>query len=50
VHARLFREAYPGSEFWRLEGYEHVEAYTHPEYEERLLSFLERSGALPQES
>jgi fermentation-respiration switch protein FrsA (DUF1100 family) len=50
VHARLFREAYPGAEFWRLEGYEHVEAYTHPAYEERLLSFLERSGALPQES
>jgi dipeptidyl aminopeptidase/acylaminoacyl peptidase len=46
VHARLFREAYPGAEFWRLEGYDHVEAYTHPAYEERLLGFLEDSGAL----
>lgn len=45
-HARLFRGAYPGSELWRLEGYDHVEAYTHPRYEDRLLDFLRSSGAL----
>lgn len=45
-HARLFREAHPGSELWRLEGYGHVEAYTHPRYEDRLLDFLRSSGAL----
>lgn len=44
-HARLFREAYPEAELWRLEGYPHVEAYTHPAYRERLLGFLEGSGA-----
>ena len=27
--------------FWRLTGYGHVEAYTHPEYKARLLDFLE---------
>ncbi|WP_047863942.1 alpha/beta hydrolase [Rubrobacter aplysinae] len=45
-HARLFREAYPGSELWRLTGYEHVQAYTHPRYEDRLLGFLRSAGAL----
>ncbi|MDQ4107020.1 MAG: alpha/beta hydrolase [Actinomycetota bacterium] len=40
-HARMFREACPGAGFWRLEGYGHVEAYTHPEYRERLLNFLQ---------
>ena len=42
-HADLFVRAYPEAELWKLEGYGHVEAYTHPEYEERLLDFLERS-------
>ncbi len=42
-HANLFVRAYPEAELWKLEGYGHVEAYTHPEYEERLLDFLERS-------
>lgn len=41
LHAELFAEVYPEAGPWRLEGYEHVAAYTHPEYEERLLSFLE---------
>ncbi len=40
-NARMFREAYPGAEFWRLTGYDHVEAYTHPEYKTRLLNFLD---------
>lgn len=39
-HARMFRKAYPGADFWRLEGYDHVEAYTHPQYREKLLDFL----------
>lgn len=39
-HARMFREAYPEAGFWRLEGYGHVQAYTHPEYGERLSGFL----------
>lgn len=39
-HAGMFREAYPGAEFWKLEGYAHVEAYKHPEYRERLSGFL----------
>lgn len=39
-HARMFQEAHPDARFWRLEDYDHVEAYTHPEYRERLLSFL----------
>ncbi len=42
-HAVLFVRAYPEAQLWKLEGYGHVEAYTHPEYEERLLDFLERS-------
>ncbi len=41
VHARMFREAHPEAETWRLEDYGHVQAYTHPEYRERLLDFLE---------
>lgn len=39
--ARLFEEAYPGAGFWKLEGYDHVEAYKHPDYEKRLSGFLE---------
>lgn len=43
-HARLFRRAYPDAELWRLEGYEHVAAHTHPRYEQRLTGFLSESG------
>lgn len=43
-HARMFAAAYPGAETWRLEGYAHVEAFAHPEYEEKLRDFL---AALP---
>ena len=39
-HARLFKDAYPRAEFWKLEGYDHVEAYKHPRYQERLSGFL----------
>lgn len=45
-HALLFQEAHPGSVLWLLEGYEHVQAYTHPGYERRLLEFLRGSWAL----
>jgi pimeloyl-ACP methyl ester carboxylesterase len=39
-HAELFRRANPDAELWTLEGYEHVEAYESPEYEEKLNAFL----------
>jgi pimeloyl-ACP methyl ester carboxylesterase len=45
-HADLFLKAYPEAELWKLEGYGHVEAYTHPEYEGRLLGFLEEHHQL----
>ena len=44
-HAEALAAAYPGATFWRLEDYEHVKAYTHPEYRDRLLSFLDRTAA-----
>ena len=40
-HAELFERAYPEAALWKVEGLGHVEAYTHREYPERLLSFLE---------
>ena len=40
-HAELFERAYPEAVFWKIEGLDHVQAYTHPEYRERLLDFLE---------
>ena len=43
-HAEMFSEAHPGAGVWILEGYDHVEAFTHPEYAERLRSFLRESG------
>lgn len=44
-HAQRFLAAYPGAAFWQIEGYDHVEAYIHPGYEEEILSFLEREDA-----
>ena len=44
-HADLFMRAYPEAKLWKLEGYGHAEAYSHPEYEQRLLDFLESGGA-----
>jgi len=41
--ARILAAAYPEARFWKLEGYEHVEAYEHPEYALRLREFLEES-------
>ncbi|MDP9440362.1 MAG: alpha/beta hydrolase [Actinomycetota bacterium] len=39
-HAGMFAAAYPDARVWILHGYDHVEAFSHPEYEERLRSFL----------
>lgn len=40
-HARMLKNAYPAAELWKISGYDHAEAYTHPRYRERLLEFLE---------
>jgi fermentation-respiration switch protein FrsA (DUF1100 family) len=39
-HAELFESAYPEARLWKIEGLGHVEAYTHREYRQNLLSFL----------
>jgi len=41
--AKILASAYPEAGVWRLEGYDHVEAYEHPEYEQRLRAFLDTS-------
>jgi len=43
-HAAMLANSYPNAEFWKIEGYDHVEAYTHPEYQQRLRNFLEGTG------
>ncbi len=43
-HASRLKEACPRAAFWKIEGYEHVGAFTHPEYEQKLRSFL-KTGA-----
>ena len=45
-HARRFKAAYPDARLWKIEDYDHVQAYTHPEYEEQLLSFLKSENLL----
>jgi len=47
-HAGTLAKAHPGAVFWTLEGYEHVHAYEHPEYRERLLGFLDEAAKLPE--
>src|SRR5215208_3215416 len=47
-HAETLAKAHPGADFWTLEGYEHVHAYEHPEYRERLLGFLDEAAKLPE--
>ena len=44
-HAEMLAASYPDADFWRIEGYGHVEAYIHPEYRQKLLDFLERVEA-----
>jgi uncharacterized protein len=39
-HGEKIKKACPEATFWKLEGYEHVGAYAHPHYRERLLNFL----------
>jgi len=43
-HAEMLTASYPNAEFWKIEGYEHVQAHTHPEYRQRLRNFLEGTG------
>lgn len=40
-HAVRIKEACPKALLWQLEGYEHVGAYAHPHYRQRLLNFME---------
>ena len=40
-HARLLAAAHPTASFWKVEGRGHIAAYTHPDYQRRLLEFLE---------
>jgi pimeloyl-ACP methyl ester carboxylesterase len=47
-HAETLAGAYPGAVFWRLEGYEHVHAYEHPDYRKRLLDFLDEAARPPE--
>lgn len=42
-HAEAFAAAYPEAEFWEIKGYQHVAAYTYPEYQQRLTDFLDRA-------
>ena len=44
-HAEMLAASYPDAEFWEIEGYGHVKAYSHPEYRQQLLNFLERVEA-----
>jgi fermentation-respiration switch protein FrsA (DUF1100 family) len=43
AQAEILAGAYPEANFWKLEGYRHVEAYKHPDYARRLLGFLNSS-------
>ena len=45
-HAEMLAASYPDTEFWKVEGYGYVEAYSHPEYRQQLLDFLERVEAI----
>jgi fermentation-respiration switch protein FrsA (DUF1100 family) len=43
-HAKAFATAaHPEAEFWEIKGYQHVRAYTHPNYQQRLMGFLDRA-------
>ena len=42
-HAEMLADSYPNAEFWKIEGFGHVEAYTNPDYRQKLLDFLERA-------
>lgn len=42
-HAKIFAAAHPEARTWTLQDHDHVEAFTHPEYEEKLRTFLRGS-------
>jgi hypothetical protein len=42
-HAEMLAASYPDAEFWEIQGYGHVEAYSHPECRQKLLGFLGRT-------
>jgi pimeloyl-ACP methyl ester carboxylesterase len=44
-HAEMLAASYFDAELWQIQGYGHVEAYTHPEYRQRLLGLLEKVEA-----
>ncbi len=39
-HAKRIKKACPEATLWKIEGYQHVGAYAHPRYREKLLNFL----------
>ena len=43
-HAEMLAASYPDAEFWKIQGYGHVETYSQPEYRQRFLAFLEGAG------
>jgi fermentation-respiration switch protein FrsA (DUF1100 family) len=45
-HAALMVAAHPGAALWEVDRRDHVEAYTHPEYPERILGFLDEALGL----
>jgi uncharacterized protein len=48
-HARRIKAACPEAALWRIEGNEHVGAYAHPKYRQRILGFL-RTEVFAQET
>ncbi len=44
-HAEALAAAHPGTTFWALKGYDHVAAYEHPQYQQRLTAFLDEAMA-----
>jgi uncharacterized protein len=48
-HASRIKAACPEATLWKIDGYEHVGAYAHPEYRQRILGFL-RSEVFAEET
>ena len=44
-HAKMLATSYPDAKVWQIEGYGHVESYSHPDYRQKLVDFLERTVA-----
>ena len=45
-HASLLAEVYPGAAFWKVDGVDHVQTHTRPDYEEQILGFLKSENLL----